>query len=458
MLTASFGRRMIVCVRLLSQRDNAMEQSISEFTLESTGRILCVDDEPSILSSLKRLLHGQNYEIFTVSSGKEGLAVLENNPIDLVISDMRMPEMNGAQFLEQVFSLWPDTIRILLTGYSDAVDMIGAINRGNIWRFIAKPWNDEELLITVQQGLAHQYLNAENARLNKLTQQQNDELKSINSSLELKIAERTSKLEKTVIDLRHTLFNSVKVFSSLIELRGGKLGGHSKRVADHALLLTKKLALDEKEAQLVYLAALLHDIGKIGLPDELISPPFELLSPEGCTEVMKHSEKGELLLMPVQQLHGVAGLIRSHHEHYDGSGYPDKLSGKRIPIGSRIISVASDYDDFLMGAYFNRAYDTQEAIEYLQMNRGKHYDPEIVDAFVAGLNETGHSESKEIALAPDELVAGMELVRDLMHEDGFLLFTKNQILEQTDIEKLKLIVNVSKQPYIIYIKQVLNSI
>ena len=136
-----------------------MEQSISELPLESTGRILCVDDEPFILSSLKRLLHGQNYEIFAVNSGREGLAVLKNNPIDLVISDMRMPEMNGAQFLEQVFSQWPDTIRILLTGYSDAIDMIAAINRGNIWRYIAKPWNDEELLITVQQALAHRYLN-----------------------------------------------------------------------------------------------------------------------------------------------------------------------------------------------------------------------------------------------------------------------------------------------------------
>lgn len=435
-----------------------MEQSISEFILESTGRILCVDDEPSILSSLKRLLHGQHYEIFTVSSGLDGLEVLENNPIDLVISDMRMPGMNGAQFLEQVFSRWPETIRILLTGYSDAVDMVGAINRGNIWRYIAKPWNDEELLITVQQALDHRYLNAENARLNKLTQRQNEELKSINSSLELKIAERTSKLEKTVLDLRHTLFNSVKVFSNLIELREGKIGGHSKRVADHVLLLTKKLALDEKDAQLVYLAALLHDIGKIGLPDELICPPFELLSPEGRSEVVKHSAKGELLLMPVQQLHGVAGLIRSHHEHYDGSGYPDNLAGKMIPLGSRIITVASDYDDILMGAYFNRAYDSQEAMEYILMNRGKRYDPEIVDAFVAVLNDNGHSESKEVAMTPDKLIAGMELMRDLMHEDGFLLFPKSLVLSQTDIEKLIQIAYVCKQSVIIYIKQDLNSI
>lgn len=151
-----------------------MEPAFSDLIPKSTARILCVDDESSILSSLKRLLHGHNYEIYTVSSGREGLAVLQNNIIDLVISDMRMPEMNGAQFLEQVFSRWPDTIRILLTGYSDAVDMIAAINRGNIWRYIAKPWNDEELLITVQQALVHRYLNAENARLNTLTQQQND--------------------------------------------------------------------------------------------------------------------------------------------------------------------------------------------------------------------------------------------------------------------------------------------
>jgi response regulator RpfG family c-di-GMP phosphodiesterase len=117
-------------------------------------RVLAVDDEPSILSAIKRLFRGQGWEVLTATSGKEALALLEQEPVALVVSDMRMPEMDGAQFLEQVFVRWPDTKRILLTGYADATATIAAINRGKIWRYVAKPWNDDEGEAALQQILA----------------------------------------------------------------------------------------------------------------------------------------------------------------------------------------------------------------------------------------------------------------------------------------------------------------
>lgn len=169
------------------------------------ARILCVDDEPSILSALKRVFRPHGYEVLTAGSGAEGLALLAQNPVDLVISDMRMPQMDGAQFLEQVFAYWPQTQRILLTGYADANATVAAINLGHIWRYVAKPWNDAELVAAVQQALAHSRLARENAALVALTQRQNEELRQLNAGLEEKVAARTAELRQTFAMLeRHT--------------------------------------------------------------------------------------------------------------------------------------------------------------------------------------------------------------------------------------------------------------
>ena len=138
-------------------------------TTETVVSLLLVDDEPGILSSLRRLLRPAGYKIHTAESGKAGLAILEQEPIDLVISDMRMPEMDGARFLEQVRSRWPATIRILLTGYADVTSTIDAINRGEIYRYIAKPWDDNDLMLIVRDALERRRLQGENDRLLALT-------------------------------------------------------------------------------------------------------------------------------------------------------------------------------------------------------------------------------------------------------------------------------------------------
>ena len=142
---------------------------------ETPARLLLVDDEASILSSLRRLLRPAGYVIHTAESGRAGLEILEREPVDLVISDMRMPEMNGAQFLEQVRQRWPATMRILLTGYADVSSTIDAINRGEIYRYISKPWDDNQLTLTIRDALETSRLRDENARLLALTRAQNAE-------------------------------------------------------------------------------------------------------------------------------------------------------------------------------------------------------------------------------------------------------------------------------------------
>ena len=186
--------------------------------------ILCVDDEPNILSSLRRLFRGKGFQVRIAEGGKAGLALLETETVDLVISDMRMPEMDGAQFLEQVRARWPDTLRLLLTGYSDVTSIIEAINRGEIYRYITKPWDDNDIVLIVRQALERKALELEKKRLEALAIAQHEELLALNASLESKVQARTAELQVANEQLKSSFVTSIKVFSTLIDMRGGNLG------------------------------------------------------------------------------------------------------------------------------------------------------------------------------------------------------------------------------------------
>lgn len=430
-------------------------------TEETTPQVtlLFVDDEPSILSALRRLFRQHGYRILTAEGGAAGLQVLETEQVDLVISDMRMPEMDGAKFLEQVRARWPKIVRILLTGYADISSTINAINRGEIYRYISKPWDDNEIVMTVRDALERNRLEQENLRLLALTQSQNEELKNLNNNLEKTVASRTeevrqtfSMLESSHKELKRNFMNTVKIFGGLIELRGGKIAGHSRRVADHARGIAARMQLDENTQQDILIAALLHDIGKIGLSNELIERPYTSLSADARGEVMKHVIKGQQVLMGVDQFKGAALLIRHHHELYDGSGYPDRLEGLAIPMGSRILAVANEYDALQIGTLVQQAMRPADALSWLIQNRGKRYDPAVVDIFSQLLNEK-HQDSLtvEVPTRPSSMKPGMVLGRDLNHPEGYLLLTKGHKLDAAIIEQLQKLERIEGKPLTAYI-------
>jgi response regulator RpfG family c-di-GMP phosphodiesterase len=411
---------------------------------QAAATLLIVDDEPGILSSLRRLLRPAGYKIHTAESGQAGLLVLEQEVVDLVISDMRMPEMDGAKFLEQVRARWPGTTRILLTGYADVNSTIEAINRGEIFRYIAKPWDDNDLMLVVRDALERRRLQNENARLLVLTQAQNDELKELNANLEDKVRQRTAEIEQINSflnqandKLKQNFLVSIKMFTGLMELRGGAMAGHSRRVADLSRKLAAQLGIEAKEQQDIFFAALLHDVGKIGFPDVLLSRPVSRMSGDDLGIYRKHAIAGESALMPLDELKDVAKMVRSHHERFDGQGFPDGLEGENIGIGARILSVVNDYDGLQIGTLAEKRMTADEAKAMILQSRGKRYDPQVANAFVELLGGQAQEVVHERAVSHADLKVGMVLSRDLLSRDGIMLLSADFTLDMRLIKQIQ---------------------
>ncbi|HEV7801040.1 MAG TPA: HD domain-containing phosphohydrolase, partial [Burkholderiales bacterium] len=373
---------------------------------QSTFTVLCVDDESNILNALRRLLRPRGYRVLTAESGAEGLSLIEGERVDLVLSDMRMPEMNGAHFLEQVKARSPDTVRILLTGYADLASTVAAVNNGGIYRYIAKPWDDTALTDIVGDALERKRLQREQARLEKLTHHQNEELKVLNAMLEARVKARTAELENTHgalkeahDKLKKSFFTSVKVFSNLIELREGALAGHSRQVAETARRLAKRMQLESVQMQDVMLGGLLHGIGELGVPDTVLRKAWTALSDEERTVLVRQPEKAQAALMALDQLSQAGKIIRSYRERYDGYGYPDGLRGDAIPLGARILAVAHDYEAAQEGTLTGRWLSKAQAREHIAAGSGNRYDPEVVAAFLKLLDMSGVTPPGEQAFA-----------------------------------------------------------
>lgn len=411
--------------------------ALSSVNQEPPPTLLCVDDEPNILSSLKRLFRVKGYRVLTADSGAAGLALLEHEAVDLVISDMRMPEMDGAEFLEHVRTRHPDTVRLLLTGYSDISSILAAINRGEIYRYITKPWDDNDILLLVRDALARR-------NLEMLARRQSEELRQLNASLEAKVEARTEELRKSNEalggvneKLKRSFITTIKIFSSMIEMRGGLLAGHSRRVADLARRMAVKMGLDAKATQEVFIAALLHDIGKIGYPDEMLRMSVNLFAGENLAIYRKSPARAAQLLMPLDDLQAVAAILRSQMERFDGAGFPDGLSGLSIPLGARILGLASDYDNLQQGALVQRRVLAADAKQLIYDSSGKRYDPSVVAAFRSLLDGDTLEQIPDVLVASHALVAGMVLSRDLVSRDGLMLLSADHVLDARMIQQVQ---------------------
>ncbi|TDM08130.1 MAG: two-component system response regulator [Ideonella sp. MAG2] len=407
------------------------------------GVVLLVDDEPSVLSALRRLLHREGYQIRLASSGAEGLEQLKQGDVDLVISDMRMPEMDGAQFLKRAVGLYPDIARILLTGYADIGATISAINEGRISRYITKPWVDEDLVQCVRDALELKALKHSNAVLLALTQQQNQALQEANESLEARVKARTAELEQVngMLDMAYqevsnTFTLAVNVLSGMLEMRRDGIAGHSRKVAALAVLMGRRLKLDEKSLQDLNLAGLLHDIGKIGFPDAMLGKPVSAYSPEEAARYRRHPLDGELALMPLAALHGVAKIIRQHHERIDGRGFPDGLQGAEVLLAAQVIAAASDYEGMVAGELAQKAYTQREALQAIKGGGGSRYEHRVVEALLAAVEDQAAEAALDVAVEARELKPGMVLAYDLVSDRGIILLAAGYRFDERIIKQV----------------------
>jgi response regulator RpfG family c-di-GMP phosphodiesterase len=429
--------------------------------MNGTGVILCVDDEPHILSALRRLFRTQGYETLCAAGAREGLALLAAHPVDVIISDMRMPGMDGVEFLEQARLACPDPVRMLLTGHADVAQVMGAVNRGEIYRYITKPWDDTEIVLLVRHALERRLLEQEKRRLEALTQGHNEQLRQLNQGLEAQVVQRTAQL-KAAHDslvasnekLKRSFLTSIRVFSSIIELRGAHLAGHSRRVADLARRIAQRMGLDTHEAQQVFVAGLLHDIGKIGFTDTLLELPVSMMNGDQLNRYREYPARGQQLLMPLEDLAEAAALVRAHQERFDGEGYPDRLAGLDIPLGARILALASDYDNLQIGVLSRGRLSREQAAMLVQERRGKRYDPAVVTAFLEVT--TGRSPAPEGPPGRELRVAalrpGMRTTRDLVTRDGQLLLSTDHVLTERLIAQIADFEKSGSEQFIVHVR------
>lgn len=284
-------------------------------------RVMLVDDEENILNSLRRLLRGQPYDLVMAHSGDEALQLFEAQPIDLVVSDARMPGMDGATLLAEIHKRDPGCMSVLLTGYADINTIITAINEGQIYRYLSKPWNDEELLLTIRQALAYQFAERERERLQRLTQEQNQQLKNLNDNLEKRVQARTAELQQTADmldlayeELRRSYVLSTEVFSLLVNQRLPREKQTNQQIIALIRAFAADLGMPEDQARDLSMAAALYNIGKLSLPDALITGPSDLMHSKDRDLYRRYPSQSESVLMALEPLHDAARLIRHHQE------------------------------------------------------------------------------------------------------------------------------------------------
>lgn len=314
-----------------------------------TYKILVVDDEPDNLQLVKRTLRKQ-FDILTANNADEAIAILQNvNDIEMILSDHKMPGKSGVELLHHCYIHYPNINRLLITAYSEVPILVDAINTGKIHRYIKKPWTPEELLLTVNKAFETNKLAIENAKL--------------------------------ITDFKDLFSGTISAITDALDEKDEFTSGRSKRVCTYAIEIAKEMNLPDIELSKIEVASLLHDIGMIGVSETILNKP-EKLTDEEYEVIKKHVEYGLNILGNIKQLDSVVNIIKYHHERYDGSGYPNGITGEEIPIGARIIGLADTFDALISARVYRDSMPLEKAIEIIKAQAGQQLDYNVVQAFL----------------------------------------------------------------------------
>ena len=400
----------------------------------SLKQILVVDDEDIVRIALRETLRRERYGVTACPSPEEALKALQKEAFAVIISDYQMPGMTGLDFLSKAKQIQPDATRILITAVLSLDTVIEAINKGEIYRFIVKPWIREELLATVRNAVQRHELIVRNTVLQATTLAMNEQLVTLNKALESRAnaeAEQRRRLAELNSALELNLHHSVQLCLKVLQSFHPALGTQARRVFGLCRAMADTLRLSEQDRQTLELAAWLHDIGLVGTPRGLIRKWLqkkEKLTPNELSQIEQHPILGEELVDFVAHLQPVGRVIRGHHEQFDGRGYPDRLGGKEIPWLSRVLAVAV--------AYAELPAPHAEAVENVTLGSGWRFDPEAVRVLLRSLpNASLPRQEREIS--PSELAAGMTLAAGVKTLGGMLLAPAGQVLTEAQVEAIR---------------------
>ena len=310
-------------------------------------KILIVDDEPDNLALLYRTLRGK-YDITKATSAIEALRILKDNEFDCILSDHKMPQMDGVEFLRRTYEVCPNTTRLLVTAYSDVKILIDAINYAKIYRYIKKPYNPDELQLIVSSALEYYQLKHDN--------------------------------DKLIDDLKELFSGTIKAIMGALDARDSFTSGRSRRITYYSVKIANKMNLPTVDVGKIELAGMLHDIGMIGVSDDILYK-IGALNQEEYDQIKKHISYSVKILEDIKQLRDVVEIIKYHHEKYDGSGYPSGIKGDEIPVGSRIIALADAFDSIVSNRIYRNRLDYSDALQEIKNNSGTQFDPAVVAAF-----------------------------------------------------------------------------
>lgn len=324
-----------------------------------TERILIVDDQASIRKLLSHKLTEEGYDCVTVEDGDAALDILKEQQFSLILLDISMPGKSGMQVLGEISPHYPDTAVIMITSTDDTDTAIETMKLG-AYDYIIKPIKYNGLLMSVRRALESRKLKVEN--------------REYQLHLEEKIEEQARKI-------RESFLNSIKSLALALEAKDKYTGGHSQRVANLATEIAREMNLPPEQVEKISFAALVHDIGKIGISETIINKNRELTDEE-YKSIAAHSAIGQNILTPVLDDEEILLMVRHHHERYDGEGYPDGLAGEQIPLGARIIAVADMYDAMMSDRSYRKAVGFDVTIAELKRQTPAQLDPKVVEAFL----------------------------------------------------------------------------
>jgi response regulator RpfG family c-di-GMP phosphodiesterase len=326
--------------------------------VSSPIRVLVADDDPAIRGVLNVVLRQAGYHVAEAEDGAAALRAYESDGADLILSDLQMPAMGGLELLRRVRAL-DDTVGfIILTGGSTVENAVEAL-RVQADDYLVKPFNLDEVLFAVERAVSYRRLLREN--------------RSYQQHLEDRVAEQARQLEALLLDALRSL-------ASAIETRDDYTGGHVERVARYAAATGREMGLDGEELRALWVGALLHDVGKIGVADHVLKKPGRL-TPDEYDEMKRHPEIGGVIMERSSFLRPGLPAVLHHQERWDGSGYPRGLRGDEISLQGRIVAVVDTYDAIISSRPYRDASSCEFAMEEIRRNAGTQFDPAVVEAF-----------------------------------------------------------------------------